>query len=88
MSVSGREPLGSPPPTSCDVPVWGALHRCHVCVFPAAMVIVSGIFNVAFLITLWVVCSRVAASTVNRCDAAAAPVQACAPNFCLLWHGP
>mmetsp|Transcript_8390 Transcript_8390/g.25188 ORF Transcript_8390/g.25188 Transcript_8390/m.25188 type:complete len:420 (-) Transcript_8390:214-1473(-) len=39
---------------------------CIVCVFPASMIIVSGIFNVAFLITLWVVSSRVAATTVNR----------------------
>lgn len=92
MPPSGQEPLGSPPSMPCDVPVRGALHRCHVCVFPAAMVIVSGIFNVAFLITLWVVCSRVAASTVNRCDDAAAPVQACVPSSCSqsgsLWPGP
>lgn len=40
--------------------------RCVVCVFPAAMIIVMGIFEMGFLAVLWKVSSRVASTAVNR----------------------
>ena len=43
-----------------------ALCRCIVCLFPAASVILSLGFTVVYLIALWLVTSRLAATVINR----------------------
>ena len=43
-----------------------APHRCIVCLFPAASVIISLGFTIVYLIALWVVTSRLAATVINR----------------------
>lgn len=42
------------------------MRRCIVCIYPAAMVIVTGMFNLAFLLGLCIVSSKLAATTINR----------------------
>ena len=38
-----------------------------MCVYPAAMVIVLGLFCLAFVLGLGIVSARLAAATINRC---------------------
>ena len=49
------------------------LRRCIVCLFPAASVILSLGFTVVYLIALWLVSARLAATVINR---RASPMQA------------
>jgi hypothetical protein len=51
---------------SPSAPFVALLCRCIVCIYPAAMVIVTGILSLSFLLGLCIVSGKLAATTINR----------------------